>query len=72
MKAMKVRHPLWNHEYEQQADGSVQIVDLDSGSVGAYDRYGHRLGGEVTLYDPQLLDWVGGKPLRRETVADDS
>ena len=60
---MKVRHPLWNHEYEQQADGTVRIVDLDSGSVGVYDPRGHLLAGELTQVDPQLLDWVGGKPL---------
>jgi hypothetical protein len=60
---MKVRHPLWNHEYEQQSDGTVRITDLDSGEVGIYDRSGHRLSGELTRFDPQLLDWVGGKPL---------
>ncbi len=42
---MKVRHPLWNHEYEQQADGTVRIVDLDSGETGVYDRRGHRIFG---------------------------
>lgn len=64
---MKVRHPLWNHVYEQQPDGSVRITDQDNGTVGVYDRVGHLLSGEVTQYDPQLLDWVAGKPVPQQS-----
>ncbi len=60
---MKVRHPLWNHVYEQQPDGNVLITDLDSGTTGTYTPQGHLLAGELTQFDPQLLNWVGGKPL---------
>jgi hypothetical protein len=69
---MKVKHPLWNHEYEQQPDGSVRIVDLDSGKEGIYDRCGHRIAGALTRYDPQLLDWVGGRPLATPVATDGS
>lgn len=60
---MKVKHPLWNHEYEQQPDGLVRVEDLDTGQVGYFDRQGHPVRGELTYADLQLLDWVGGRPL---------
>jgi hypothetical protein len=60
---MKVRHPLFNQLFEQQPDGLVRVEDLDSGQVGYFDQHGRAVRGELTYADPQLLDWVGGRPL---------
>jgi hypothetical protein len=60
---MKVRHPLYNQLFEQMPDGLVRVEDLDTGQVGYFDRHGHAIRGELTYADPQLLGWMGGKPL---------
>lgn len=60
---MIVKHPLVNQEFEQQPDGLVKVTDLDTGKVGLFDRRGHHVSGDLTMADPQLLDWVGGRPL---------
>jgi hypothetical protein len=60
---MKVRHPLYNQLFEQMPDGQVRVEDLDTGQVGFFDRFGKAISGELTYADPQLLGWVGGRPL---------
>ena len=60
---MKVRHPLFNQLFEQMPDGQVRVEDLDTGQVGFFDRFGKAISGELTYADPQLLGWVGGRPL---------
>jgi hypothetical protein len=60
---MKVRHPLKNQLFEQMPDGQVRVEDLDTGQVGFFDRFGKPISGELTYADPQLLGWVGGRPL---------
>jgi hypothetical protein len=60
---MKVRHPLVNQLFEQMPDGQVRVEDLDTGQVGFFDRFGKAISGELTYADPQLLGWVGGRPL---------
>jgi hypothetical protein len=60
---MKVRHPLYNQLFEQMPDGLVHVEDLDTGQDGYFDRFGHAIRGELKYADPQLLGWVGGKPL---------
>ncbi|WP_067674446.1 hypothetical protein [Nocardia miyunensis] len=60
---MQVRHPLYNQLFEQQPDGLVRVEDLDQRKVGYFDRHGRHVRGELTWADPQLIDWVGGRPL---------
>ncbi|TNC29231.1 transposase [Amycolatopsis alkalitolerans] len=60
---MQVRHPLYNQVFEQQPDGLVRVEDLDAGTIGYFDRRGHHIRGDLTWADPQLIDWVGGRPL---------
>jgi hypothetical protein len=59
---MKVRHPLYNQVFEKQPDGLVRVEDLDSGQVGYFERHGRVVKGALKYADPQLLDWVGGRP----------
>ena len=60
---MIVKHPLLNQDFEQQPDGLVKVSDFDSGKVGYFERHGQFVRGDLTYADPQLLDWVGGRPL---------
>lgn len=60
---MIVKHPLWNQSYEQQPDGLVLVTDLDTGQTGYFDRRGRSVRGTLRRTDPQLLDWIGGRPL---------
>lgn len=60
---MQVRHPLFNHSFEQQADELIRVEDLDTGKVGYFDRHGRHVRGELTFADPQLIRWIGGRPL---------
>jgi hypothetical protein len=60
---MKISHPLYNQVFEQTPDGLVRVEDLDTGQVGYFDRHGHAIRGELKYADPQLLSWVGGRPL---------
>ncbi len=61
---MIVNHPLFNQEFEQQPDGLVRVTDKNTGKQGWFDKDGHPVRGELTWADPQLLDWVGGRPIR--------
>jgi hypothetical protein len=67
---VKVRHPLVNQLFEQQPDGLVKVEDLDTGEVGWFQRKGRWVRGDLTYADPQLLDWVGGRPLPNHDAED--
>jgi hypothetical protein len=69
---MKVRHPLYNQLFEQLPNGEVRVEDLDTGEVGFFDRFGRPLRGELKYADPQLIGWVGGKPLPQPEPPDGS
>jgi hypothetical protein len=58
----KVKHPVKNQTFELLDDGTVLVEDLDAKTSGTFLRSGKKVSGDLGFADPQMLNWIGGRP----------
>lgn len=59
---VKIKHPLYDQTFELQPDGLIRVDDFTAGTYGLFERNGRPVSGTMTHADPEMLQWVGGKP----------